>query len=463
MKNRRVCSGCIVLAILMWATAWTQAEEHWPGWRGPDGGGIADESGLKLEWGPEKNLLWKTAIPGKGHSSPIVWGDRIFLTTSIRGEKLEDASPPKHLLNGEEFTHPQWAGADHSWTLKLLCLDRSSGRVLWERTAYQGAVYDYIHQAGSYAAPTPVTDGESVWAYFGAEGLYSYDFEGNLKWKTDLGPIGTVGMGTGTSPVLYKDKLLLVCDQEFDGKDSFALALDKNTGQQLWKVQREIAVTWATPLLVEGREGPQMVVSGASEVVSYDPEDGSELWRTEGVVSNAIPSPVSDGRLVFVSAGSAAKRVMALRLELDEDGPVNQGATPEQVSGARDGEAQAAGSSPSAQEQDAEAEEPPADPRIVWRYDKGAAYVPSPIYYQGLFYLINDRGQITALDAQTGQVIYQERLPDEGRVASSLVAADGKILATTLDGRTYVFKAGRQFEVLASNQVGEPVWASLAI
>ncbi|HSR70231.1 MAG TPA: PQQ-binding-like beta-propeller repeat protein [Acidobacteriota bacterium] len=430
MNERRARYGTYFVAAWVLSWACLQAENnHWPGWRGADGSGISSESGLTLQWGPENNVLWKTPIEGKGHSSPIVWGQRIFLTTALRGEKLEDANPPKHLLNGEEFVHPQWDGADHAWTLKLLCLDRSSGKVLWEKTAYQGPVYDYIHEAGSYASPTPVTDGDSVWAYFGAEGLYAYDFQGNLRWKTDLGTIGTVGMGAGTSPVLYKDTLLLVCDQEFDGKDSFLVAVDKRSGKELWRVDRDIRVTWATPLLVESTAaGAQLVVSGSEHVVSYNPEDGSELWRTEGVESNAIPSPVSDGELVFVSAGSAAKRVLAVRL----------------------GEA-------------GEQTEEGQDPRVAWKYDKGAAYVPSPIYYQGLFYLINDRGQITALAAADGEVVYQERLPQEGRVASSLVAADGKILATTIDGRTHVFTAGRDFEVVSSNEIGEAVWASLAI
>lgn len=405
--------------------ALTEDPDNWPQWRGPGGLGIFHNQAFPLVWSGTRNLLWKTAIPGKGHSSPIVWGTKIFLTTAIQGKKLHGPTAVKHYMNGEEFQHPQWAGSDHAWTLKILCLERSNGQTLWERTAYQGKVYDHIHEMGSYASATPVTDGTRLWAYFGPEGLYCFNLEGELLWEKSLGGIGTFGMGTGTSPLLYKDKLILVVDQEMDGKDSYMLALHKESGRELWKVQRSMRVTWATPLLVEGREQPELIVSGAEEVVSYDPDTGRELWRSEGVVSHAIPSPVSDGNFVYVSAGSQAKRSFALRLGSDEE-----------LAG-RD--------------------------RILWRYEKGAAYVPSPIYYNGHFYLISDRGVITCLNAMTGEAVYENRLPKPGTVKSSLVAGDGKIIASTEAGDTFVIKAGPQFEVLAVNSIGEAIWASPAV
>ncbi len=398
---------------------------NWPQWRGPGGLGIFEGHKLPLDWNTTSNVRWKAAIPGKGHSSPVVWGDRIFLTTALQGEKLDKPTAIKHFMNGEEFQHPHWFGSDHTWTLKMLCLDRRSGAILWEKTAHQGNVYDHIHQNGSYASTTPVTDGERIWVYFGPEGLFCYDLQGNLQWKTSLGGIGTAGMGTGSSPVLHRDKLILVADQEFDGKDSYLVALDKRTGDELWRAKRSMRVSWATPLLVETGQGHQLVVSGAEEVVSYDPDTGRELWRAEGVVSHAIPSPVGGAELVYVSAGSQAKRSMALRLASDED------------LGGKE--------------------------RIVWRYDKGAAYVPSPIYYQDHFYLISDRGVITCLKARSGEVAYEDRMPEAGAIKSSLLAGDGKIYVSNQEGKTFVIKAGPEFEVLAINSINEPIWASPAV
>ena len=430
MKLRlRLLLAGILLAGL--CTAWMvvslaeDPDSNWPQWRGPGGQGIFEDHKLPLEWGTDRNLHWKAAIPGKGHSSPVIWGDKIFLTAAVQGSKLEKPTAIKHFVNGEEFQHPHWSGSDHTWTLQLLCLDRLSGRILWEQTAYQGKVYDHIHQRGSYASTTPVTDGQSVWIYFGPEGLFRYDLEGNQKWKKSLGGVGTIGMGTGTSPVLYKDKLIVVADQEMDGKDSYMAAFDKQSGNELWRVKRTMRVSWATPLLVETDNGHQLVVSGAEKIVSYHPETGKELWRTEGVVSHAIPSPVSDGKYVYVSAGSQAKRSMALRLGSDE-----------QLGGKE---------------------------RIVWRYDKGAAYVPSPIYYQGHFYLISDRGVITCLEAGSGEVVYENRMPETGSIKSSLLAGDGKIYVSNEEGKTFVIKAGPEFEVLAINSIGEPIRASLAV
>jgi outer membrane protein assembly factor BamB len=182
---------------------------NWAQWRGSDGTGVSDEKKAPAEWGITKNIKWRTPIAGKGHSSPIVWGDRIFLTTAIEGAVVPGAKAPVHLMDGKEFKHPDSVGADRKHTLKVLCLDRASGKVVWERTAYEGTVYDDRHRKGSFAAPTPATDGSYVFASFGSEGVYCYDFTGKLVWKQSLGQIGTVGMGPGTSPVLYENLVIL--------------------------------------------------------------------------------------------------------------------------------------------------------------------------------------------------------------------------------------------------------------
>jgi outer membrane protein assembly factor BamB len=223
---------------------------NWPQWRGPSGMGVSSEKNLPAEWSATKNVKWKTAIPGRGHSSPIVWGERIFLTTAVEGEVVPGAKAVKHLLEGDkEFLHPDSVGADHKHTFKVVCLDRQTGKIIWERTAFEGTPYDNRHRKSSFASSTPATDGKLVYAFFGTEGLYAYDLKGNLAWKADLGKLGTVGMGTGTSPVLFGNLVLMQCDEE-NGGASFIVALDKKTGKEVWKTPRKVQVSWATPVLV---------------------------------------------------------------------------------------------------------------------------------------------------------------------------------------------------------------------
>ena len=198
--------GCVASAAALQPAADMRARGQWSQWRGPDGSGVSDETGLPAAWSPE-SARWKTALPGRGHSSPVIWGNRVFLTAELQGAVIPGAKAPKHIMNGEEFKHPDSAGADRSHTLKVICLDRDSGKIVWERTAYEGAVYDDRHRKGSYASPTPATDGRHVYAYFGTEGIYCYDFNGRLAWKASPGNMGNIGMGPGTSPVLYEDRV----------------------------------------------------------------------------------------------------------------------------------------------------------------------------------------------------------------------------------------------------------------
>ncbi len=245
-------------------------------------------------------MLWKTPIAGKGNSSPIIWDKRVFLTTAVEGAVVPGAKAVKHYIEGQEWRHPDSSGADKRQTFKVICLDRDTGRILWERTAYEGTPYDDRHRKSSFAAPTPVTDGKLVYAYFGAEGVYAYDLNGKLAWKQDIGKISTLGMGTGTSPLLYQNLLIIQADSE-DGKESAIVALDKKTGKQVWKTARTgIEVSWSTPLLVHTTKRMELVTTGNQAVIAYDPTTGKELWRSKGLDSNAIPSPLSDGELVYV-------------------------------------------------------------------------------------------------------------------------------------------------------------------
>lgn len=328
-------------------------------------------------------------------------------------------------MNGEEFKHPQSEGGDRSYALKVLSLDRDSGKILWEQTAFEGPISDDRHKKNTYASSTPATDGYRVYAFFGAEGLYAYDFKGKLAWKFDPGKLPNFGMGPGASPILYENLVILQCDIE-DGKRSYIVALDNRNGKEVWRAERKAHATWSTPIIVKGSRRTELITGASELTVAYDPASGKELWRAPGVTGNAIPTPVASFDTVVVSAGYPEK--MAIGIQLGGAGD---------LTGSRN---------------------------IRWKYNKGTAYVPSPILYRDHVYLITDKGLMTCLDARTGEVKYEgARPPRGGNFTSSLAAFNGMILLTGEDGETYMVKAGPSYEVLRTNSVGESVYASLAM
>lgn len=401
-------------------------DEHWPQWRGPHGLGVARGTDYADEWSPEKNIAWKTAIEGRGHSSPVIWNHHLFLTTSIQGAQVPGHTAPDHLGFDMRpgYLHADSEGVDYKHALKVLAYDTRTGKQLWERTSYDGLMHDNRHRKNTYASSTAVTDGERVYAYFEAAGLYAYDFDGRLVWKASLGTIAKAGMGPGTSPVLFENLIILQNDQEM-GAGSAIVALDKRTGRQVWRVDRTTRRSWATPLLVKAAGRMELVASGAEMVAAYDPRTGKELWRAKGVRSHPIPSAVAGHGLVFLSAGSAAKVAMAIR-------PGGSG----DLTGTES---------------------------IAWTYNKGTAYVPSPILVGDYLYLMSEAGLLTCLDAKTGAVQYEGgRPPIPATFKSSLVAFGDRLLQTNEEGDTFVIRAGPTHEVLRTNSVDEPVWASLA-
>jgi outer membrane protein assembly factor BamB len=398
--------------------------ENWPQWRGPRSQGVSEERGLPVSWSATERVAWKTPIPGRGHSSPIVWDGRVFLTSAIEGEVVPGAEAVPHVMGGEPFVHPDTTGADRAHTLVVLALDANTGKVLWQRTAYEGTMFDGRHRRGSFASPTPATDGTAVYAYFGAEGIYAYDLDGALLWKAQPGKVKTLGLGVSSSPVLYESLVILQCDDD-EGKDSFIVALDKRTGKEAWRTPRPVEVSWGTPVLVEAGGRTELVTNGSQFIIAYDPRTGKELWRTKGVESNAIHTPLVGHGLVIVTAGFPAKKVIAIR-------PGGSG----DVTGTH----------------------------VAWTYEKGTAYVVSPILYGDHLYLVTDGGIVTCLDARTGEVRYEGgRPPKPSRFLSSPVAFDGTLLLTNDAGETFVIRAGPAFEVLGTNTLDEGVSASIAI
>lgn len=410
---RRTASITFALATALTAAA---AAENWPQWRGPHGQGISTETQLPVEWAPARNVAWKTPLP-HGYSSPIVWEDRIFLTSAIEGEVVPGVVPESVRI---EQPHPDSVAGDKKHTLKVLALEAKTGTVVWEQTAYEGPVFDARHRRSTFAGPTASTDGRMVYAYFGPEGLYAYDFNGKLAWKV-VEKFHTLGLGTGTSPVLFQNTVIIQRDQ--DEKTSVVVAYDKMTGKEVWKTQRPIQISWSTPVLLEAGGRTELVTNGSENVISYDAKTGRELWRTKGVNSNAIHTPLVGKGLVIVTAGFPAKRIIAIR-------PGDQ----------------------------------PEEKRIAWEYTKGTGYVLSNILYGDYVYLSTDNGILTCLEAETGKIVYEGgRPPKPTHFMGSAVAYNGMIAMTSEDGDTFMVKAGPTYEVVRTNTVDEPVYASLAL
>jgi len=409
-----------VPGVVLLASIAASQDSNWPQWRGPDRNGVSDATGLPLEW--NDHILWKTAVEGRGHSSPVVWGDRIFITTDTQGDVIPGAKAPHHIRAGETYQHPASESADRRHTLKVLAIDARTGEILWTRTAHDGRVFDNRHRRNTYASPTAVTDGELVYVYFGSQGVFSYDYDGDLLWKVDLGNIHTWGHGHGASPLLYDGLVILQVDQN-EGDGSFVVALAGETGKEVWRTPRKMRINYSSPILVDARGRTQMITTSYNFVISYDPETGKELWRIEGFIGNAVPTPVANATIVFVTSGYPDKLTRAIRIP-------------------------AAGESPN----------------VTWEYRKGSGYTPSSLLYRDYLYLVSDKGILTCLEPDTGNVVYEGgRIPVATFVRSSPVAWEDNILLGGEDGDFFVVRAGAVHEVVSAYSIDEPVTASPAI
>jgi outer membrane protein assembly factor BamB len=398
------------------------ALDNWPQWRGPLATGTAMHADPPLIWNEADgtNIRWKTEIPGRGHSTPIVWDDRIFLTTAIG---FGDALPPRpSTAPGNHDNLP----VTHRHKFVALAVSRSSGKILWQQTLREALPREQGHRTGSLASNSPVTDGEHLFAFFGSFGLYCLDFDGQLVWKADFGPMQSLhGHGEGSSPVLYKETLIVNWDHE---GNSFLVALDKNTGQQRWKVSREEVTSWATPIIIEHAGKPQVIVSGTNRVRGYDLDNGNVLWECGGLSANIVASPVFGDGMVFAGSSYDKRALLAIRL----DGAAGD------ITGTD---------------------------QIAWNRFRGTPYVPSPLLYDGaLYFLTHYQGILSRVDARTGEERPGPfRLGGINDVYASPVAAAGRIYVTDLDGTTVVVTGGEVPRLLALNHLSEPISASAAI
>lgn len=412
--------------LLAWALAPTHASDRWPQFRGPAASGLATGTGLPDTWDNTRNIAWSIALPGKGWSSPVAWGDRIFVTSAVSSDKVE---PPRKGLYIENVVGKSVA-TEQRWT--VTCLDFRTGKVLWERVAHQGVPRTPIHVKNSLASETPVTDGERVYAYFGNVGLFCYDLEGKLLWSQKVDPAKTrFGWGPAASPVLHQDRVYLVNDND---DQSYLAAYDKRTGKQVWRVDRDEKSNWATPFVWESGPRTELVTAGSGKVRSYDLE-GKLLWELRGMSSIAIPTPVAGHGLLYVSSGYVGDRlrpVYAIRPGATGDITLPENAT--------------------------------SSPHIAWCQRLAGAYHPTPLVYGDQLYVLYDRGFLACYDARTGKEVYdRQRLGTATAFTASPWGYDGKVFCLSEDGDTFVVQAGREFKLLGRNRLDDMALATPAV
>ena len=416
----------LVIMLLLLSTSWAEdrksgeAVRYWPQWRGPLGTGVAPEADPPVHWSESRNLLWKKALPGLGHSTPVLWGHRIFVTAAVpTGDALNpvyDDAPGSH--GNLPVTHRQ--------RFVVLALDRGSGEVLWERTVRTSLPHEGGHYTSSLASSSPLTDGERVLAYFGSQGVYCLSPEGELQWEKQMGTMRTKhGHGEGSSPVLYGETLVINWDHE---GQSFVVALDKRTGKELWKIPRNEVTSWATPIAVEQDGRVQVIVAGTSRVRGYHLETGEMIWECGGLAANIVASPVAGDGMAFVGSSYDKRVLLAIRL-----------------SGARG--------------------DITGTDRVPWTRRRTTPYVPSPLLYDGvLYFLAHYQSVLTRVDARTGQERPGPlRLPGIGNVYASPVAAAERIYVTDLSGATLVLSHSETPEALAVNRLEDSFSASVAL
>ncbi len=427
-KTTLVASLIVLLTAAVSVIVQAQTAGHWPQWRGPFFNGMA-RGDAPATWSDTSNIKWKTAIPGRGFSTPAIWGDRIFVTTAIpTGKPAAAPSPTPEAAaqpqGGERRGRGSGPLLEHSFD--VLALDRKTGKILWQRTAKVATPHEGYHRAyGSFASNSPATDGRYVYASFGSRGIYCYDFNGKLIWEKDLNVQMKMRLafGEGSAPLIVGDRLFLVFDHE---AGSFIVALDKRNGKELWRATREEPSSWSTPLAIDHEGRTQIVVSATNRVRSYDPETGKVLWESGGLGSNAIPVPVYQNGMVYVMSGHRDPKLMAIKLGKQGD-----------LTGS-----------------DA----------IVWSHTRGVPYTASPVLYDNKLYVVTDNGMVSAFNAATGEPYYsQTRLPKSANLKASLVGANGKLYLATEDGDVVVLKMGEKFEVIATNHLTDQIFIATPV
>ena len=412
------------------------ADDEWPRFRGSNGGVAADHPSLPDQWGPAQNIVWKIDVPGRSWSSPVIWGDHVFVTTAINTLETESLLPVASYVsrsNGGTMTFMDVSkpSAPHRWV--LYDVDLKTGRIRWERVAHTGVPAKSRHLKNSYAAETPVTDGERVYAYFGDVGLFVYDMDGKPLWSRSMDALEMqTGFGHAASPVVDDSRVYIVNDNE---EQSFIAAYDKRTGAQAWRVDRKETSSWTTPLVWKNELRTEIVTAATGGVRSYD-VNGGLLWQFTGMSTFAVPSPLASGGLLYVMSGytaSALRPAYAIRAGATGDISLK----PDQTS----------------------------SEFIVWADRTLGTFHASPLVYRGCYYILHDRGFLTCNDPGTGKPIYprQRISSDTATFTASPWAYNGKVFALSEDGDTFVFQSGPEFKVLGKNSLNEMALATPAV
>ena len=450
MKTRTLLLNLLVASLAQAALA-AESQSSWPQWRGPLATGVAPKATPPLQWDETKNVRWKVKIPGEGTATPIIWENRVFILTAIPSEKVEQpatnttnapaqtpASTPDSAQQSQSGSgqrpgnRPRGGGGgrsekpDEPYQFVVLCLDRNTGKTLWQKTAREQIPHEGHHRDHGFASASPVTDGELLFAYFGSRGLYCYDFDGNLKWETDFGDMKTRnGFGEGSSPALVGNSIIVNWDDETE--NDFIVALDKRTGKELWRTPRNEKTGWTTPLVVE-HDGKKQIVVNARTVRSYDADSGKLLWECGGQTENAIPTPVADADTVYAISGFRGAAAFAIQLG---------------HSGDLSGDTNA----------------------IRWSHYKSMPYVPSPLLVDDLLYTVTgNNGVLSCFDTKTGSPHFEgERLEGIFGIYASPVSAGDRVYVLGREGTCLVLAKGPKLEILATNKIDDKTDASMAL
>jgi outer membrane protein assembly factor BamB len=404
----------------------------WPSFRGRHASGVGDNQHLPDHWDGRKgeNILWHTAIPGLAHSSPIVWGQRIFLTSAVSSKPNASFRPGLYGDGdaSDDRSRQRWM---------IIAVDKATGTILWQRVAFEGEPIDKRHMKSTYASATPATDGRIVVAWFGSQGVHAYDVDGNFLWKVDLGRVNlgaydipTYEWGPASSPILWNGLVILQCDTQ---ADSFIIALDAATGKTVWKTDRDEIPSWGTPNIETTPAGPILVTNASNFIRAYDPRTGKELWRLGGSSKITAPTPVFGDGLVVVASGRAPERpIFVVRPDAHGDLTLTSGQTKSES--------------------------------IAWSRTGRGPYMPTPLIYRDVLYVLSNNGVFDAYNLRSGDEIYRQRLDPVGSgFSASPVAADGKIYLSSEDGEMFVVAAGAPFKPIATNSMGELLMATPAL
>jgi outer membrane protein assembly factor BamB len=404
----------------------------WPSFRGPQASGIAEQQNLPDRWNGKtgENILWRTPIPGLAHSSPVIWGHRIFITSAVSSDPKATFRPG--LYGDGDASQDR---SHHRWM--IYALDKRTGKVLWTRIAHQGVPVDKRHIKSTYANSTPATDGRIVVAWFGSQGVHAYDVNGHFLWKVDLGrldfgayDIPTYEWGSASSPIIWNGLVILQCDTQ---SDSFILALDAGTGKTVWKTERDEIPSWGTPTVAITSAGPELVANASNYIRGYDPRTGKELWRVGRSSKITAPTPVfSDDMFVVVSGRAPERPIFAVRAGARGDLTLPDGKANSEA--------------------------------IAWSRTGRGSYMPTPLIYNGILYVLANNGLLDAYNLRTGEEVYRQRLPVVGSgFSASPVASDGKLYLSNEDGEMLVIAAGQKFTLVATNSMGELLMATPAL